>query len=85
MAEVADARNDEFLRAILYQHLSIGVRLLVRGSRYLCGGNIGGRLDPFYCIADFFNSINQRAHVASNIVEQVNGRHGEIICLMDKR
>lgn len=79
VAKMADAGDDEFLRAILYQHLSIGVRLLVRGSRYLCGGNIGGRPDPFYCVPDFLNGIDERPDVASDIIEQVHSRHSEII------
>lgn len=46
------------------------------GRRYLGGGNIGRRADPFDSVPDFLNGIDKRANVAGDIVEKVDGRHG---------
>lgn len=47
----------------------------VGGGCYLCGGDVLRRPDPGDRVADLFDGIDERAHVASDIVEQVNGRH----------
>lgn len=75
MAKVADARNDEFLGAMLYQHLSIVARVFVRGRWYLGRWHIRGRLDPFDGVANLLDGIDERADVSGDIVEQVNCRH----------
>jgi hypothetical protein len=69
VSEVADARNDEFLRAMLYQHLSIHARVFVRGRWYLGRGHVRGRLDPFDSVANLLDGINERADVAGDVVE----------------
>jgi hypothetical protein len=69
VAEVADAGNDEFLRAMLYQQLSIGAYTHRGGMLYLSRGYIGGCLDPFYRVADFLDGVDQRADIAGDIVE----------------
>lgn len=69
MSEVADARDNEFLRAVLYQYLSIHARFHVGGMWYLGGGDIGGCLDPFDGIANLLDGIDERADVAGNVVE----------------
>jgi hypothetical protein len=47
----------------------------VRCSSYLGGGHVGGRLDHGDGIADGLDGIGERAHVAGDIVEEVNGGH----------
>lgn len=42
---------------------------------YLGGGYVGGRLDPGDRVADGLDGIDERAHVAGDIVEQVDGGH----------
>jgi hypothetical protein len=75
VSEMADARDDEFLRAKLYQHLSIHARILVKGPWYLCRGYVGGRLDPFDGIANLLDGIDERADITGDVVEQVHSRH----------
>jgi len=75
VAEVADAGNNEFLGAMLHQHLSIVARVLVRGRWYLGRGHVRGRLDPFDGVANLLDGIDEGADVAGDVVEQVNCRH----------
>jgi hypothetical protein len=51
------------------------VRSVVEGVSYLGGGHVGGRLDPFHRVADLLDGIDERADVAGDIVEEVDGRH----------
>jgi hypothetical protein len=69
VAEVADAGDDEFLRAMLHQRLSIGARIVVDGVLYLGGGHVRGRLDPFYRVAHFLDGVDERADVSGDVVE----------------
>ena len=77
VSEVADARNDEFLAVRLHQRVSIGANANANSgwSRYLCGGHVGGRLDPVDRVADFLDGIDEGADVAGHVVEEVNSRH----------
>jgi hypothetical protein len=75
VSEMADARDDKFLRAMPYQHLPIHARILVRGPWYLCRGHVGGRLDPFDGIAKLLDSIDERADITGDVVEQMHSRH----------
>lgn len=43
---------------------------------YISLGDIFRCLDPFDLIADLLNGIHQAAHIASNVVQKVDGRHG---------
>jgi hypothetical protein len=76
VAEVADAGYDEFLGTQLHQRTSTGVSCRGAEEAYLCGGHVGGRLDPDDRVADLLNGVDKRADVARDIVEHVDGRHG---------
>lgn len=75
---MADAGNDEFLGAHLYQRMSIGVfcaYLAGWEKSYIGLGYIGGRPDPFDCVANLLNGVDERTDVAGDVVEEVNCRH----------
>lgn len=44
-------------------------------AQYLCGGDIGGRLDQLDRVANLLNGVDQRADVASDVVEKMDSRH----------
>lgn len=73
---MADAGDNKFLWDAKLSAL-VNWRLYVYdwGMKYLCGGYVGRRFHPFYSVADFLDSIDQRADIAGDIVEKVNGRH----------
>lgn len=76
VAKVAHAGDNEFLGRHLHQRASIGVVASVGEGNYICRGHVRGRSDPFYCVADFLDGIDERADVAGDVVEEVDGGHG---------
>lgn len=46
-----------------------------RGEIYICLGDIFGRANPFNFVAELLNGIDEAADVASDVVEEVDGRH----------
>jgi len=50
----------------------------VLGEAYICGRDIGRCLYPLDSVAHLLDGIDERADVAGDIVEQVNGRHFQV-------
>lgn len=48
----------------------------LQDTSYLGFINVIGLLHPFYGVANLFNCIGERAHVTSDIVEEMHRRHG---------
>lgn len=53
------------------------------GSEYLSIGNLLWRPDPLNLVADILDGVDEAAHVAGDVVEEVNLGHGdEDYCLL---
>lgn len=81
VSKVANAGEDQFLCMSLSVSPSVSTVLKAipqtggKWSTYIGLGDISGRLDPLDGPTQFFDGIDEGAHVSSNIVEQVDRRH----------